>query len=322
MNRTSSCCEDNELSSAAKVVLSTCYGLTGLAAIIGNGVVLWLVARTRSLRTISNLFLTSLAAADFLVGLVIDPVWISIRYTAYTPDHLQTHGKVIDFLWIHTTVATTFNLCCVTLDRHIAIFHPLRYEEIVTNRRSYMLIATVWFISLVLPCSRFTITSEVNDVTVLSTLYISATVITVLTPMIIIIFCSIRILKAATVQSRKIITDHTLQNDINDAVKRRKKNFKAAMTVGIVVGLFVVCWLPSLVTSLVHYFSKRVTWSKVWAPVEAVAFTSSAINPWVYCLRNEEFYEALTSTFPFLRRRRSQQNCLRHHSIETSTNMH
>ena len=301
MNDTSTCCESNKLSKAAKIVLSTWYGLTGLAAIIGNGVVLWLVARNRSLRTISNLFLTSLAAADFLLGLVIDPVWISIRYTAYNPDHLQTHGKAIDYLWIHTIVATTFNLCCVTVDRHIAIFHPLRYEDIVTIRRCYALIATVWLMSLAFPCSRFMI----KDTQALSTLYIIFTIITVLLPMIIIIFCSVRNLKAASVQSKKIITDHTLQNA--DAVKRRRKTFKAAKTVSIVVGLFVVCWLPSLITSFTHYFSKRLTWSKVWAPVEAVAFTSSAINPWVYCLRNEEFYEALTRSFPFLRRNSEQE---------------
>ncbi|XP_078362161.1 beta-1 adrenergic receptor-like [Oculina patagonica] len=308
MNNTSTCCNTQELSLGAKVVLSTWYGLTGLAAITGNGIVLWLIVRYRSLRTISNLFLTSLAAADFLVGLVIDPVWISIKCLGYNADtHEQRYSKVIDYLWIHTTVATTFNLCCVTLDRHIAIFYPLRYKDIITNRRCYVLIANVWLMSLVLPCSRFLI----HDVTGLSTLYISFTVITILVPMIIIIFCSIRILKVATVQSKKIITDGGLQNQ--KAVKKRKKNFKAAKTVSIVVGLFVVCWLPSLITAFMHYFSKKVSYNSVyytvWIYVEAVAFPSSAINPWVYCLRNEEFCEALTRTFRCSRKRNSEQNC-------------
>ena len=303
---------NNDLSKAAKTVLSTWYGLTGLGAIVGNGVVLWLITKNRSLRTISNLFLSSLAAADLLVGFVMQPVWISIRYTAYNVDRVQTYGKAIDYLWIHTTVATTFNLCCVTLDRHIAIFHPLRYEDILTYTRCYVLIATVWFLSLVLPCSRFL----VEDVVGLSALYISFTILTVLIPMMIIILCSIRILKAASLQSRRISV-HTLQNQ--DAVKGRKKNFKAAMTISIVVGLFVVCWLPSLITSLVHHFSGKFTFTKLWAPVEAVAFTSSAINPWVYCLRNEEFNEALTRTFRFLKRRNSKQNGLRR-SVESSTN--
>ena len=135
------------------------------------------------------------------------------------------------------------------------------------------------------------------------------TIITVLIPMIIIILCSISILKAASVQSKRISVS-TVQNH-QDAVKRRKKNFKAAKTIGIVVGLFVVCWLPSLITSLVHHFSGKFTFTKLWAPVEAAAFTSSAINPWVYCLRNEEFNEALTRTFRSRKRQNSKQNGLR-----------
>ncbi|XP_078365559.1 adenosine receptor A2a-like [Oculina patagonica] len=317
MNNTSTCCNSKQLSMAGKIVLSTWFGLTGLAAIIGNALVLWLVARKRPLRTISNLFVASLAAADFLVGLVINMVWIIIRCLGYHADnYLESYSIAIDYLWIHTTVATTFNLCCVTLDRHIAIFYPLRYQDIVTNRRCYVLIATVWFMSLVLPCSRFL----ADDVKGLSTLYFSFTVITVLVPMIIIIFCSIRILKAAAVQSRRI-TDNTLQR--HDSVKRRKKNLKAAKTVSIVVGLFVVCWLPSLVTSFVYYFSEVcycTEYLTVWTSVEAVAFSSSAINPLVYCMRNEEFYEALIRSFRFLRRRRSTENRIQH-SFERSTTL-
>ena len=185
-----------ELNIAAKIVLSTWYGLAGLAAIIGNAVVLWLIARNRSLRTISNLFLTSLAAADFLVGIGIAPTWILTRCLRYNADtYLQTYGKANDYLWIHTTVATTFNLCCVSLDRYIAIIHPLRYKNIVNKRSCYALIAAVWLLSLILPCSRFL----VMDGSV--ALWLLFTIITVLIPMIVISFCSIWILKAAAEQS-------------------------------------------------------------------------------------------------------------------------
>ncbi len=293
---------------AAKIVLSTWYGLAGLAAIIGNAVVLWLIARNESLRTISNLFLSSLAAADFLVGTVIAPAWISKRCLGYNADtYVQTYGKANDYLWIHTTVATTFNLCCVSLDRYIAIIHPFRYKDLVNKRRCFLVIATVWLMSLILPCSRFL----VMDGSV--TLWLSFTIITVLIPMIVITFCSIRILRVAAEQSKKIKSDNTLQHQ--DAVKRGKRNFKAAKTVSIVVGLFVVCWLPSLVTSLVNYFTpdrcglnKQLSYYTVWTSVEALAFTSSGINPWVYCLRNDEFCEALIRTFPHLTRRNLGQN--------------
>ena len=178
----------------AKIALATWLGVAGLLTIVGNGIVLWLIFRKRSLRTISNLFLTSLAAADFLVGLFTDPVWIVIRFLGYhysNKTYIETFGRSIDYVWIHTTVATTFNLCCVSLDRYVAIIHPLRYHDFLTNRRCYLLIASVWFMSLVLPCSRF----MVQDITALALLYLSFTVMTILFPMSVIVFCSLRILK-------------------------------------------------------------------------------------------------------------------------------
>lgn len=50
-------------------------------AVTRNAVILWsfFFHKNESLRTVSNHFLASLSVEDFLVGLVIDPVWIIIR---------------------------------------------------------------------------------------------------------------------------------------------------------------------------------------------------------------------------------------------------
>ena len=288
MNSTS-----EEFNQEERIILAAWFSVTGLVAVIGNTVVLWLIARNHSLRIISNFFIASLAVADLSVGLVINPVWATARCINYDEDsYLKTYGKAIDYLWIHTTVATTFNLCCISLDRYIAIIHPLRYQELLTNTRSYLIIASVWVLSFLLPCSRFFVRDDSIE------LWLSFTIITVLIPMIVIVFCSTRILKASATQSRRMNVV-TLQNQ--ESVNRRKQNLKAAKTVSIVVGLFVVCWLPSLVTSFTQYLSENVVYStmyhKVWTIVEAVAFTSAAIDPWVYCLRNSKFYEAFNRTF-------------------------
>ena len=117
---------------------------------------------------------------------------------------------------------------------------------------NYLLIANAWFISLVLPCSRF----MVQDITALSTLYLSFTVMTILFPMSIIVFCSLRILKAALVHYNSINPTSSCEQN-QDVIRRTKKNYKAAKTVSIIVGLFVVSWLPSLITGFVHYFNTK-----------------------------------------------------------------
>ncbi|RMX56531.1 hypothetical protein pdam_00007233 [Pocillopora damicornis] len=147
-------CPEVHLSNAASIVLSLWFSLSGLAAVFGNAVVLWLFYRNESLRTMSNRFLASLSVADFLVGLVIDPVWIVIRCLIQPSD---THGMmfyVIEMLWIHTTTATTYSVCCVSIDRFIAIRFPFRYQHMVTKKRCYAVISAVWLISLLAPFSR------------------------------------------------------------------------------------------------------------------------------------------------------------------------
>ena len=75
-----SCGFYERLSGAASIVLSLWFASSGLGAVIGNAVVLWLFYKNESLRTISNQFLASLCVADFLAGLVVDPVYIAIRH--------------------------------------------------------------------------------------------------------------------------------------------------------------------------------------------------------------------------------------------------
>ena len=292
---------------AEKIVLSTWYGLAGMAAMTGNAVVLCLIYRIPSLRTTSNFFISSLAVADLLVGLVIAPVWIVLRCW-YTD--VQNYGEAIDFLWIHTTVATTFNLLCVSLDRNVAIFYPLRYQNILSKRRCFSAIAIVWLVSLCLPFWRFLVDDSSGNLA----LWMSVSVITILVPMIIILLCSARILKATNRQLNRIIYINSLPHNQAE-VKRAKTNTKASKTLFIIVGLFVVSWLPSLVTSFVNYFTQSgycgllSYYNTVWLWVEAVAFTSSGINPWVYCLRNNEFYQHLSRHFGWNRNRIQPKPC-------------
>ena len=70
-------CPEKQLSTTASIALSLWFSLSGLAAVAGNAVVLWLFYKSESLRTISNRFLASLSAADLFVGLVMDPIWIA-----------------------------------------------------------------------------------------------------------------------------------------------------------------------------------------------------------------------------------------------------
>ena len=69
-------CPEEQPSATASIVLSLWFTLSGLAAVAGNAVVLFLFYKSELLRTISNRFLASLSR-DLFVGLVIDPIRIA-----------------------------------------------------------------------------------------------------------------------------------------------------------------------------------------------------------------------------------------------------
>ena len=293
-------CTEEHLSNAASIVLSVWLSLSGLAAITGNVVVLWLFYKHESLRTISNRFLASLSIADVLVGLVIDPVWIVIKCWIQPEVHSNLF-MITKMLWIHTTAATTLNSCCVSIDRFIAIRFPFRYQDSLTKRRCFAVIILVWLISLSLPFLMFA--REGMD---RKELFVSITITICLVPLLVVSFCYILIFKLARKQFRRILETTNIPDSGENMRVRVMQNFKAIKTVGFVLSAYIITWMPSVVLQLVNFYYMqekcriRKIKSVVWPWVEAIAFTSSAINPFIYYFRNSDFRRAFRRTFHWL----------------------
>ena len=283
-------CSDDRLESESVIILSVWLSFTSLAAVAGNALEMWLFYKHESLRTTSNRFIILLATADFLVGLVIAPVWIAERYVIQPP-YTSAWTKILNMLWVCTTATTTFNLCCVSVDRFIAICFPLRYTFIITKRTCHSSIILVWVASMLLPLSLIFVSEEKMGMML--------SVATFLLPTIIVACCYAWIFKAARRQLRRI-----RENSIeNNTMFHAKQNYKALKTVGFVLGIFMASWMPCLVVSTVHQVKGDDPclddryFVSVWPWIEAVAFTSSAINPWIYCFRNTDFREVLNRRF-------------------------
>jgi len=296
-----SCGFNERLNSAASIVLSLWVASSGLAAVIGNAVVLWLFYKNQSLRTISNRFLASLSVADFSAGLVVDPMYIAISIFAQ-PRRGSVLLNVIFMVWIHTTAATAFNLCRVSVDRFIAICFPFRYQDIITKKRCYAVIIMVWLISLFLPFS-WILVQNAATVKVVEEFWFSLSFIFFKLPITVVTLCYIWIFTVARKQASRIKRENLQNSNEMNTPVRVIKNYKAIKTIGFALGVFIVSWMPSLVVSVVEYvtandkcFQDKLLYV-VWPWIVAVGLTSSAINPWIYCFRNEEFREALRRCF-------------------------
>lgn len=61
------------------VFLSLCFGSISIAAVIGNGLVMWIIATSRRMKSVTNYYIANLALADILIG-----VW-SIPFEVIMP---------------------------------------------------------------------------------------------------------------------------------------------------------------------------------------------------------------------------------------------
>ena len=123
--------------------------LFSLVAIGGNSTVLLIIYRVRALRSSSNILIASLAIADLEVGLVVYPVYIALTVTRkWFSAHFVY--RLENFLWIQCLVTSTFTLCAISIDRLIAVTFAIRYKQIITKKRCYRTILSIWITSLLL----------------------------------------------------------------------------------------------------------------------------------------------------------------------------
>lgn len=115
--------------------------------IVHNSFVLFLYMKKRTLRTASNLLLTSTACSDALTGLLLIPFVISsAAMFGQGLDALYFTSNVIsDFL----THASVLNLLLVTLERYVSLCHPYLHPEVAKKSVIKCIVAASWLLSFI-----------------------------------------------------------------------------------------------------------------------------------------------------------------------------
>ncbi|XP_065212879.1 dopamine D2-like receptor isoform X2 [Planococcus citri] len=117
-----------------------------IVTIFGNVLVILSVYRERTLQSVTNYFIVSLALADLLVAIGAMPFAV----------YALLNGKwglpafVCDF-YIATDVtcstSSILNLVAISIDRYIAVTKPIKYAKHKNNRRAWLTIVFVWALS-------------------------------------------------------------------------------------------------------------------------------------------------------------------------------
>ncbi|XP_066912925.1 D(1A) dopamine receptor-like [Clytia hemisphaerica] len=315
---------------AGNILFTIVYTCILSVSFIGNLLIIVIIIRSKQLRQRNtNLLIFNLAISDLLVATINVPYNISVLIGA-TKDIFTC--KLAVFVAVLCFTVAQFNLLLITVDRYLGINHPLKYRARITTKKTISAIVIAWIISNVVaafpvihrpdPSSlvkRNTKICLLADLLAPITLSCFLMVVFYL-PVLITIVLYLRILTTiARARDSNIRTSSTCRNQSSSSKKGLAKTenngqpphskckrianickheIKSAKIVLVQIALYVGCMLPITIYDMYVSFSQDLTNSDVITQMLLLlAYCSSAINPFLYGIRDPKYRKAIKDLF-------------------------
>ena len=117
-----------------------------ITTFLGNFLILIALNKESSLHPPSKLLYCCLATTDVLVGLVSQPLastyWMSVVH-----EHRSLCRHAMDAIYISSYAlcgVSLLTLTAISVDRLLALWLGIRYRQLVTLKRTYIITATFW----------------------------------------------------------------------------------------------------------------------------------------------------------------------------------
>ena len=249
--------------------------------VLFNAFVIAAVKTKRRLQTHPNILAACLALTDLSVGVVVQPLHITMTI-------LLLQGKSFtDFCDVNLafmisfaifSVASLYHLVLISGERYFAIKHSFTHATAVTKARLLFASAVVWVSTTVLPLSFQNVSRK-----------IIAAVSLVVTSLALIICLQVVVYKEVRRHEKQILSQVT-----SVAVKAKfQKEKKALKLTTVIITVVILCYFPSFICRVVlYFFGEKIsdTFKTVvlfLAPVPVII--NSLLNPVVYSVRNTQF---------------------------------
>ncbi|XP_009303914.4 trace amine-associated receptor 13c-like [Danio rerio] len=287
-NINTSCVKENR-SKHEYNVLYVFFSLLSAWTVFLNLLVIISISHFKKLHTPTNMIILSLAVNDLLIGLFVMPVE-AVRLI----DKCWYFGDTFcGFTLILIGVipsASLSNLVLIAVDRYAAVCYPLLYPQKISMTNTLMSICLSWvyyfaYITALVIYNRYLDTSHRTDECYGEcTIMMSFSWIITDLFMCFIFPCTIMItlyLRIFYVVHQQVKVMNSLMKGgkcVTEGLVKRKSESKAALTLGIIVSVYLLCWIPYYICSLTVISSTAIN-VLIWA-----VFANSGVNPLVYAL--------------------------------------
>ncbi|XP_068595020.1 arginine vasopressin receptor 1Aa [Brachionichthys hirsutus] len=285
--------------------------ITFVVAVIGNVSVLLAMYKTKKKMSRMHLFIKHLSLADLVVAFfqVLPQLCWEVTYRFSGPDFLC---RIVKHLQVMGMFASTYMMVMMTVDRYIAICHPLKTLQQPTQRSLIMIVST-WMCSLLLSSTQYFIfsLSEIKNGSDVydcwahfiepwgAKAYITwITVSIFLVPVVILVMCygfichsiwkNIKFKKMTSVAGAASKNELVGKNSVSSVTTISRAKLRTVKMTLVIVLAYIVCWAPFFTVQMWSVWDENFE----WAESENTAVTLSALlaslnsccNPWIYMI--------------------------------------
>ena len=270
------------------IYLSAVNIFLSVTAFLGNALILVALHKESSLHPPSKLLYRCLATTDLCVGLIAQPLAATYRMSV-AHEHWSLCGYAFDAGFITGYIlgsVSLLTLTAISVDRLLALSLGLRYRQVVTLKRTYMIVATFWAVSGVAALCYILdhrITFWYGCIGALSCLVISTASYTKI----------FRALSHLHSQAQDRVQEQPSQSNALNIARYRKAVYSALW----VQLALVVCYLPYSIVIILVTFSEAHSSHLIARGITSVlVYFNSTLNPFLYCWKISEVRQAVKQT--------------------------
>ncbi|XP_060560440.1 neuropeptides capa receptor-like isoform X2 [Ruditapes philippinarum] len=284
------------------------------------------------MQTATNYYLFSLAISDLFILLLALPSEAYSILESYPWRFGEIFCYIKALLQEMTSYASVLTITAFTIERYVAICHPLMAHKFANLSRSIIILSAIWFISLVcaLPYPLHTelfyyIDAEHNNGTPIAESLICnmpqryhstmvyifqfSTFLFFVFPMSLLAVLYLMIAISLRHAALQRVASQETQGNLGTPVSQSGKSV-FRMLVGVVVAFFT-CWAPF------HAQRLLTLYNRVWTPLlldiqsalfyisGVLYFVGSTVNPILYNVMSKRYREAFRETICHCRRKRN-----------------
>ncbi|XP_013780445.1 thyrotropin-releasing hormone receptor-like [Limulus polyphemus] len=309
-----------------RIVGTTFQGLIFLIGVLGNIMVVIVVTKTRSMLTPTNCYLVSLSLADLMVLMASVPNEV-LSYYLLGDEWIWGRAGCVIFIFLQYLGinASSLSITAFTVERYIAICHPMKAQMVCTVNRAKKIIIGVWVFAC-LYCSPWLFLTKTvpiyykgheNKETCTFALsrehylgyFFADLVLFYIFPLL--LSCALYGLIAKILFTSEIPRNVTKGgNPPRDSGKSSNTSARVQVVkmLAVVVAVFATLWLPYRALVVYNSFAKH-RYMEPWFLMfcKTMIFINSAINPILYNAMSVKFRRAFKRTLSC----RQKQHCRR-----------